>query len=94
MILVRVYVSVKKSVVYMKKQLCELEVGEAGIVTDNSSRSDIRRRFLDIGLINGAYVECVGKSPLGDPLAYLIKGTVIAIRKNDCNKITVVTKTP
>ena len=73
----------------MKKQLCELKVGEVGFVTENNSSGDILRRFLDIGLIDGALVECVGISPLGDPTAYLIKGAVIAIRKNDCNKITV-----
>ena len=78
----------------MKKRLCELKVGEVGIITDNLTCSEIRRRFLDIGLIGGAYVECVGKSPLGDPSAYLVKGTVIAIRKNDCTKINVVIKTP
>ena len=84
----------KKTVVNMKKRLCELEVGEVGIITDNLSCSDIRRRFLDIGLIDGACVECVGRSPLGDPSAYLVKGAVIAIRKNDCTKINVVIKTP
>lgn len=38
---------------------------------------------MDIGLIEGTKVECVGISPLGDPSAYLIRETVVAIRHRD-----------
>lgn len=38
---------------------------------------------MDIGLIEGTPVECVGISPLGDPSAYLIRETVVAIRHTD-----------
>ena len=44
---------------------------------------DMRRRLQDIGLIEGTVVECVGKSPLGDPCAYVIRGAVIALRSED-----------
>ena len=91
---VRDFVSVQKAVVKMKKRMNELEVGEKGTVIENKALTDMKRRFLDIGLINGSLVECVGKSPLGDPSAYLIKGAVIAIREVDCDKITVNIKTP
>ena len=49
----------------------------------------MRRRLQEIGLIPGTVVECVGKSPGGDPLAYLIRGAVIAIRAEDGSKIEV-----
>ena len=38
---------------------------------------------MDIGLVEGTPVECLRKSPAGDPKAYLIRGAVIAIRKED-----------
>lgn len=44
---------------------------------------------MDIGLIENTVIECVGKSPLGDPAAYLIRGAVIAIREKDCFDILV-----
>ena len=49
----------------------------------------IRRRLLDIGLVENTEVECLGQSPLGDPCAYLIRGAVIAIRSEDCRGILV-----
>ena len=49
----------------------------------------MRRRLLDIGLTPDTRVECVGKSPAGDPKAFLIRGAVIAIRKEDCDEILI-----
>ena len=49
----------------------------------------MRRRLLDIGLIPGTRVECIGKSPGGDPKAFLIRGAVIAIRAEDADGIAV-----
>ncbi|MBQ8440376.1 MAG: ferrous iron transport protein A [Clostridia bacterium] len=49
----------------------------------------MRRRLQELGLVPGTVVECVGKSPGGDPLAYLIRGAVIAIRAGDASKIEV-----
>lgn len=40
----------------------------------------IRRRLLDLGLIDNTVVESLQKSPSGDPVAYLIRGAVIALR--------------
>lgn len=49
----------------------------------------IRRRFLDLGLISGTEVKALTKSPSGDPVAYLIRGAVIALRSEDASKILV-----
>mgnify|MGYP001181001857 CR=1 FL=1 len=51
--------------------------------------ASVRRRLLDIGLVEGTEVECVGRSPGGDPAAYLIRGAVIAIRDADAAGILV-----
>lgn len=49
----------------------------------------LRRRFLDLGIINGTEIRPLYTSPLGDPRAYLIRGTVIAIREEDARFIQV-----
>ena len=49
----------------------------------------IRRRMQDIGLIEGTPVECLQKSPSGDPVAYLIRGAVIALRREDSGRVMV-----
>ncbi|MBQ6825562.1 MAG: ferrous iron transport protein A [Clostridia bacterium] len=71
------------------KALKDLKVGENGVVSEILTNGNIRRRFIDIGLIKGSLVKCVGISPFGNPKAYLIRGAVIAIRKNDCADILV-----
>lgn len=49
----------------------------------------MRRRLQDIGLIDGTEVVCLRKSPSGDPVAYLIRGAVIALRSEDSSKILI-----
>jgi len=66
----------------------QLRPGEGGVVQAIALRGEIRRRIQDIGLICGTPVECVGRSPLGDPAAFRIRGTVIALRDGDCAQIT------
>ena len=61
-------------------RLDEMHQGEIGRVRELRLGGDLRRRLQDIGLIEGTLVECIGKSPSGDPNAYLIRGAVIAIR--------------
>ena len=45
--------------------------------------------MLDLVLIKGTIVEAVQKSPAGDPIAYFIRGTLIAIRSEDAEKCLV-----
>ncbi len=53
------------------------------------STGRMRRRLLDIGLVEGTWVECLGRSPGGDPSAYRIRGAVFAIRREDSADILV-----
>ena len=65
--------------------------GQAGLVTGISSlsRGVERRRLFDLGIIPGTeiYVEMV--NPGGDPTAYRIRGTVIALRNTQARLIRV-----
>ncbi len=72
-----------------EKKLSELCKGECARVCGLLTESTMRRRFLDIGLVVGTVVECVGKSPCGDPAAYRIRGAVIAIRSEDAKTVCV-----
>lgn len=73
-----------------EKSLPELNMGECGTVRRLSCIGAIRRRFLDIGLIPGTSVVCFGRSPLGDPTAYLVRGKLIAIREEDAKNILLI----
>lgn len=63
--------------------LSDLAPGQRGTVRALGATGAMRRRMLDIGLAPGTEVECLGRSPAGDPSAYLIRGAVIAIRTSD-----------
>ena len=71
------------------KNLNSIDVGEYAEIAELLTQGSMRRRLLDIGLTPDTRVECVGKSPAGDPRAFLIRGAVIAIRKEDCEEILI-----
>ena len=45
--------------------------------------------MLDLGLVEGTNVEALHKSPSGDPVAYFIRGAVIALRGEDAKKVRI-----
>lgn len=53
------------------------------------SRGESRRRLLDLGFVKGAKISIDMMNPLGEPHAYLIKGTSIALRKDQAAKILI-----
>lgn len=67
----------------------KLNVGEVCRVNKILKNANLYQRFCDIGIISGTKMECVLKSPFGDPKAYLVRGTVIAIRSEDAKMIDV-----
>ena len=67
----------------------KLRVGEAARVRSVSCSGAMRRRFFDLGIIEGATVKKVSKSPLGDPSCYLVNGAMVAIRNVDAKKVSV-----
>ena len=52
-------------------------------------RGENRRRLLDLGFVRGAEIEIDMESPLKNPVAYSIKGTSIALRKDQASKILI-----
>lgn len=69
--------------------LNDLKPNHSCIVEKLLCCEDIKRRLLDLGLIPGTKVIYVRKSPSGDPTSFWIRGTNIAIRKEDCKNICI-----
>ena len=69
--------------------LSGLVVGDKCVVNKINCQGIIRRRLMDIGILPGSVVSCVLSSPSGNPMAYLVKGSVIALRKCDSDMIEV-----
>jgi ferrous iron transport protein A len=67
--------------------LDKLSLNKRGQVAGFRSEGEMRRRMIELGIIKGTEIECVGRSPSGDPSAYLVRGAVIAIRSKDAKNI-------
>ncbi len=62
--------------------LNQLPVGKKANVTALTSDGATRRRMLDLGIIDGTEIEPLYASPSGNPIAYMIRGAVIALRRD------------
>lgn len=69
--------------------LNQLPIGRKASVSTLTSDGATRRRMLDLGVIDGTEIEPLYKSPSGNPVAYLIRGAVIALRADVSEKIMV-----
>ena len=67
--------------------MSQLKSGEYGRILHIGLEDTMRRRLQDLGMSPGTQVECVGVSPLGDPVAYRIRGAVVALRKSESSEI-------
>ncbi|MDW5299735.1 MAG: FeoA family protein [Sedimentibacter sp.] len=66
-----------------------LPLGQKAKVKMLTSEGTARRRMLDLGLALDTVVEALQKSPSGDPVAYNIRGAVIALRSEEASKVIV-----
>lgn len=70
--------------------LHSLPLGATAYISQLNTPDSIRRRLLDMGFTRGAKVTCLYMSPAGDPKAYSVLGTVIALRFEEASQIEIV----
>lgn len=71
-----------------EKCLSDLREGERCIITAVKP-SKISERLKELGFTAGTAVMCRCRSFAGDPAAYCVKGTVIALRREDAAAVSV-----
>jgi len=71
--------------------LLDLRPGDRGRVVDISPacRGSQRRRMLDLGIVKGTEIEAELVSATGDPVAYRIRGALIALRREQAEWIRI-----
>ena len=69
--------------------LSELKPKERGTIVKVGGDGPVRRRILDMGVVPGTEVEIVRVAPLGDPVALLIRGYHLSLRKEEAREILV-----
>ena len=70
-------------------KLNEMEINKTCKIVRINCKDDIKRRLLDLGMIKGTKITPVLISPSGDPKAFDIRGTLIAIREDDTKLIEI-----
>lgn len=71
--------------------LMDLEPGARGRVIGISPacQGSQRRRLLDLGVVRGTVIEAAFASAAGDPMAYLIRGALVALRDEQAEWIRI-----
>lgn len=70
-------------------KLNELKLQEKAKIKEIYCANNIKRRLLDLGMVKGTEIKPVFVSPSGDPKAFEIRGTLIAIREEDTSLIEI-----
>ena len=73
----------------MSISLYKLPMHSHGKIENLNCTGPIKRRLLDLGMIKGTEITPVLISPSGDPKAFEVRGTLIAIREDDTKLIEV-----
>ncbi|MFZ1291924.1 MAG: metal-dependent transcriptional regulator [Melioribacteraceae bacterium] len=73
----------------IQKDLLSLKVGDTGEILQilPECRGQQRRRLLDFGIVPGAKISVLMKSPLNDPIAFVVKDTIVALRKDQAKQV-------
>lgn len=71
------------------ENLSQLPLNKNGRIVKIECDEGIKRRLLDMGLVKGTNIEPILVSPSEDPRAFLVRGTIIAIRKEDAKHIKI-----
>ena len=69
--------------------LKDLKPGESAVITEVGGEGELRRHFLDMGVIPGIPVTVEKLAPMGDPMELRIHGYELTLRLADAEKITV-----
>ena len=67
--------------------LLDAETGNRICISRIEIQGVMRRRLLDLGFVPGNVVEVLQRSPLGDPIAFRVCNTTIALRREESSLI-------
>lgn len=70
-------------------KLADMKPGVSGVVEVLKGHGNIQHRLVDMGVVKGSHITVVKVAPLGDPVEVKVKGTALALRKNEAAMISV-----
>ena len=73
-------------------KLSDLKTGEVAVVVKVSGHGSFRKRITEMGFVKGSRVKVILNAPLRDPIEYEIIGYKISLRREEAEKIEVLTR--
>lgn len=70
-------------------KLSELKVGQRAKIISINTKGVIKRRLMDMGVLNGEMLKVEKVAPLGDPIDIVIKHYHLSLRKSEAQDIEV-----
>lgn len=74
--------------------LNELAPGQTATILRVRGSVAARRRMLEMGLVKGEAITAKRCAPLGDPVAYMVKGYNLSLRRQDAANVDVEVTAP
>ena len=73
-------------------KLSELKTGERGVIVKVNGHGGFRKRIKEMGFVKGHKVKVILNAPLRDPIEYEIIGYKISLRREQAEKIEVISE--
>lgn len=73
----------------MSVTLNQMKVGQKASIKALHCTGINRRRMMDLGILPGTVIEAAFVSPLNDPVAYRVRDTLIALRREQAKEIEI-----
>jgi Fe2+ transport system protein FeoA len=70
-------------------RLSSLPLGHAGVIERIDRDDPIARRLMDLGFVPSTEVRVLRRAPLGDPVAYEIRGSRLCLRHSESKLVWV-----
>jgi Fe2+ transport system protein FeoA len=71
-------------------RLTDLKRGQSAKILKIGRVGELKKRLVAMGVTAGETIKFERNAPLGDPQQYIVKGTGVAIRKQDAQNIEIV----
>lgn len=71
------------------KTAANLKFGEKAVINDIDTSNPSHQRIIEVGFTPGQEIELVSVTTFNDPIAFSVRGTLIAIRKKEADCIIV-----
>lgn len=69
--------------------LDQLPRGARARIVDVTGDDGLSMRLLEMGVVEGEEIECLGAAPLGDPLEFFLRGYRLSLRITEARRVVI-----